>query len=390
MRKLILLLLCVPGSLAFPAFCFAQAGQNNIFQGSGSSAYLIQGSGFHNTSVVIDSNFWGTGITPPASSPSSTHWPNYNFTAPFGAISSTPIPSELTCSSDDELTKKGFEKPLSNPKLLTFDSCQNAFNAAAYWNQNTTNPGGAYDTMKWYITHCYQTANADDTWGTFGDSFDSVGQTAPGREAAFNFILYGLGLRSDDEWFCQGVPLLAIGYDSGPFGQTPDYRADRAIYKYLMNNPRCAYNYTNDSGEYGILLTTQWQIWTDTSAPGSTFDSSLPTLQDLGLDTLLAINAKAGVTFALPTPAIINSASITENPFENSTSVALSVGREAYVTIGVYNVLGVQVAGVGYAGVFEQGSRTIPLDMTNAPPGAYYVRISTAGSEVQTLKLTKE
>jgi hypothetical protein len=28
--------------------------------------------------------------------------------------------------------------------------------------------------------------------------------------------------------------------------------------------------------------------------------------------------------------------------------------------------------------------------MANAPPGAYYARISTAGGEVQTLKLTKE
>ncbi len=244
--------------------------------------------------------------------------------------------------------------------------------------------------MKWYITHCYKNANPGDAWGGLDQSFDSVVQTAAGRQNAFNFVLYGLGLRSDDPWFCYGVPLLGIEFNSGPFGQTPDYRADRAIDLYLMNNPRCANDYSGDSLDYAILLATQWQIWTDTSAPGSTMDSSVPTLQDLGLDTLLAINAKAGVTFALPTPAIINSASITENPFENSTSVALSVGREAYVTIGVYNVLGQQVPGAGFAGVFEQGSRVIPLDMTNAPPGAYYVRISTAGSEVQTLKLTKE
>jgi hypothetical protein len=370
-----------------PRSAWIEAGQNNIYQGSG-SPYLIQGISFSNTSVVIDSNYWGSGITPPGSSPSSTHWPNFNFTAPYGAISFTSIPSELTCSSDLDMVKKSNRiKPLST---LDADSCGDAFSAAYNWDQNTTNPGGAYDTMKWYITHCYQIANAGETWGTFGDSFDSVGQTAPGRQAAFNFILYALGLRSDDDWFCEGVPFLAIGYDSGPFGQTPNYRADRALYLYLMDNPRCAGNYINDSSEYGVLLATQYQIWTDSSAPGSSFDSSVPSLQDLGLDTLLAINAKAGVIFALPTPPIINSASVTENPFENSTSVALSIGREAYVTIGVYNVLGQQVPGAGYAGVFEQGSRTIPLDMTSAPSGAYYVRISTAGSEVQTLKLTKE
>ncbi len=157
-----------------------------------------------------------------------------------------------------------------------------------------------------------------------------------------------------------------------------------------MNNPRCAFDHRNDSIDYVDLLMAQENLWADTASAGEVFDTSIPTLHDLGLDTLLKINGQAGVTYALPTPSVINSASITENPFDNSTSIALSIGREAYITIAVYNILGQQIAGAGYAGVFEQGSRTIPLDMTNAPPGAYLVRISTANNETQTLKLTKE
>ncbi len=369
-----------------PRSAWTEAGQNNIYQGSG-SPYLIQGISFSNTSIVIDSNYWGSGITPPGSSPSSTHWPNFNFTAPFGAISFTSIPSELTCSSDLDMVKKSNGiKPLST---LDADSCGEALNAAYNWDQNTTNPGAAYDTMKWYITHCYKNAS-DETWDIFGDSFDSVGQTAAGRQDVFNFILYALSLRNDNDWFCAAVPYLAIEYDYGFQGQTPNYRADRAIYLYLMNNPRCAGNYTNDSEEYYSLLATQRQIWSDTSAPGSTMDSSVPTLHDLGLDTLLKINAQAGVTFALPTAAIINSASIVGNPFQNSTSVFLSIEREAYVTFQVFNILGEQVPGAGYAGTFEQGNATVPINMSNAPPGAYYLRISTANNETQTLKLTKK
>ena len=150
---------------------WTEAGQNDIYQGSGSTPVLIQGSGFSNTSVVIDSNFWGSGIIPPIPSPSPTNWPGFNFTAPFGSISSTPIPSELVCSSGLDFTKKGIGvKPLS---ALVADSCGNAINAAGYDEVNSVNYGPAYDTMKWYISHCYKNA-IDGTWGAFGQSLDSV------------------------------------------------------------------------------------------------------------------------------------------------------------------------------------------------------------------------
>ena len=268
------------------------------------------------------------------------------------------------------------------------DSCANAFNSVYLWEQNNENYGPAYDTMQWYIRHCYPDANAGQTWGAYNDSWGTVVQTQVGRDSIFSFVLYALGLRSDDVWFCNGVPSLEVKYTS-PSG-APDYRAYRALYQYLKENPRCAWNYQSDSVMYQGLLNAQWNEWADTSRPGSVFDSSLPTLQSLGLDTLLKINSQAGVTFSLPTPPIILSASLEGNPFDNSTSVYLSVGREAYITLQVFDLLGHQVAGAGYAGVFEQGTATVPINMTNAPPGAYYLRVSTANNETQTLKLTKE
>ncbi len=85
---------------------WTQAGQNNIYQGSGSPT-LIQGDSFTDSIVDIDTNYWGPSIVPPLSSPpTTTYWSNFNFTAPHGAISFTPIPSELSCSSEEELTKR--------------------------------------------------------------------------------------------------------------------------------------------------------------------------------------------------------------------------------------------------------------------------------------------
>ena len=267
------------------------------------------------------------------------------------------------------------------------DSCGNAFGAVFLWEQNLENFTQAYDTMQWYIRHCYANANASQTWSAYNGSWNTEVQTQAGSDSIFNFVLYGLSLRSDNDWFCYGVPLLEVKYNTNN-GQTPGYRADRAIYKFLMDNPRCAFNIRPDSISYVNLLTSQWNEWADTSQPGSVFDSSLPSMQSLGLDTLLSFAAVANYTVL--GPQIILIASITENPFLNSTSIALSIGREAYLNIGVYNILGQQIAGAGYAGTFEQGSSTIPINMANVPSGAYYVRISTANNEVQTLKLTKE
>src|ERR1035441_5174647 len=100
------------------------------------------------------------------------------------------------------------------------------------------NYGACYDTMKWYISHCYKNASGD-TWGGFGQSIDSVIRTPAGRDDIFNFVLHALTLRSDDGWFCSAVPYLAIKFNGGSRGQAEDYPSTRAIFQFLIQNKRC-------------------------------------------------------------------------------------------------------------------------------------------------------
>ena len=362
------------------------AGLNDIYQyTTGGYSGRIEGlySGAPaNPSVDIGNNYWGSGIDP-QSSPPPSFWPYFNFSASVSAVTIQSIPGDLECGSP--IIKMKGDKSLSSPSIDT-TSCGNAYEAAYVWDENTINPGAAYDTMKWYITHCYQIANAGETWGNFGDSFDSVGQSPAGRDSIFNFVLYGLGLRSDDEWFCDGVPLLGVKYDGS--GSDINYRDNRAILNFLMDNPRCAFNYRNDSIGYAGLLRGQWNLWADTSQPGEVFDSSLPTLQQLGLDTLLHFAADA--VYPITTSPIVLDARLLGNPTDADGLLWISIGREAYLHIDVYDLLGRPVQNAGYSGVFEQGTREIPLGMGNAPPGTYYVRIQTANNETKTLKLVKE
>ncbi len=89
-----------------------------------------------------------------------------------------------------------------------------------------------------------------------------------------------------------------------------------------------------------------------------TFDSTLPSLHDLGLDSLL-YDVASGVQPTAAGTQILLKARITTNPFPQSTSLALTVGREAWVKIGVYDLLGREIEGADYSGTFEPGSRTI-------------------------------
>jgi hypothetical protein len=299
--------------------------------------------------------------------------------------------STWTCGSGGDITSKPKgEKPMGIQDDT--DTCSVGFPLFVSGLISDFQYREGYDTMRyWYIPHCYPIAIAGETAGALsGTANPTVLTTMDSLLDYRSFIIHCLTLRNDDDWFCSFVANLVGTFRDSNNIKTGDYRDSRAVLQYLMDNPRCASGYSGDSTEYWQLLIGQYNIWKDTARGKAVFDSTVPTMQQLGLDSVLIINGEAGVTYAAPTPQIIMSASITENPFENSTSVALSIGREAYVTIGIYNILSVQLAGAGYEGVFEQGSRTIPLNMDNAPPGAYYVRISTANNEVRTLKLTKE
>jgi hypothetical protein len=364
MKTLIFFLLCLPGSSYFPAYGVAPT----------------------NTSIDISNNYWG-GLIPPSAPTWSYFW-NYNFTS--SSTSSLSYASGLGCSDDITMKQKGV-KPLSI--ATDTDTCSVAF--PDYIAQNNTNfqYSKDYDTMRyWYIPHCYPIAEASQTAGALSGSAQ-IGVVLTNFDSVLNcraFMIHCLTLRNDDEWFCAFLAAVAGTFVDSNDIYKPNYREERAIAQYLVNNPRCSDDATGNSFEYQELLMTQENFWADTAHAGEVFDTTIPTMQQLGLDSVLIINGQAGVTYAVPTSQIILSASVLDNPFQNSTSILVSIGREAYVTIAVYNVLGVQIAGTGYAGVFEQGSRTIPLDMTSAPSGAYYVRISTAYNETQTLKLTKE
>jgi photosystem II stability/assembly factor-like uncharacterized protein len=91
-----------------------------------------------------------------------------------------------------------------------------------------------------------------------------------------------------------------------------------------------------------------------------------------------------------PQPRSIQFMTLSPNPALDQASLFLTIDREAYVHIEVFDLLGHKLEGVGYEGVFEPGAHSTLLDLKSLRSGSYYVRITTANNEVRTIKLLKE
>ena len=358
------------------------AGLNNIYK-DGGATLLIEGDG-NTTSVDIGNNYWG-GHDP--QTPNTMYWNNFHYSASVAA-SSQSSSSGIVCS-DGFSTKKGNDLPTS---VLSMDTCEIASNAVALCQQWSSfgNFDVAYDTVHWAINHC---AHGLIPGNALGGVTSSAGHakalsTQVGRDSYKSWILDTvLQLRSDDEWFCDGVECLTPAFIVN--GQD-DIPADLAIFQFLIENPRCAQDSINLRGNYVNLRKNQIHAWQDTAKNNDLkyFDSTLPSFHLLGLDTLL--NFASVAHYSASGSQIIMDAHLLQNPFKIDASLSVSTAREAYLHIAVLDLLGRTVDHAGYDGVFEPGSRTVLLKMESLPSGTYYIRISTANNELRTLKMVKD
>ncbi len=343
----------------------ANSGQNSITANGGTSI-LIHGDG---ASALDASDTWFGSSTPSVV--------NFNFSGTLLTGPPTNVPN-LSCGSlNDIVDHKGVLRPLSNQ--VTDSSCEellgegNNLERDYYYTQ-------AYDSMCYYLTHCTTQADPQTAFGVFNDATADTITTPQGCAAVKAFLLSILPLRTDDAWFCYCVSGFGLTFNL----DTNQNREQLSLLKWLTDNPRCPMIHSEDSAGYVHERFIDYSLWLDTTHwPDTVYDSTL--LHHAANEGLRYgannLQPPEGVSPEAIGSQILLSASILENPFQNSTSILLSIGREAYVTIQVFDILGHQIEGAGYASVFEQGNVTIPINMTNAPPGAYLVRISTANNE---------
>jgi hypothetical protein len=397
-------------------FTWSEFGQNNLFlcvpgagtvpcQPTDDDAYILKGLTSSPVALGdIDFNFWGldgssTKIDPANGTGVDPHnWNAFQATQVNAFNISHNLPAntlagaasgDAFCTSD-VVAHSGGPKPLSMP--VEPDACTMSFNRghaflqAGQWRT-------AYDTIKDFITRCpfhFRVPFA------FGEMYAAVqnGADGPSPECWENFrswLLKALAWNRDKTYFCAIVEAIA-GTFSSPYDTTftqgsAATNKSLAVTQWLIENDPCHDDELRDL--YVNTRGSQRAGWFNEDTSVVKLDTTLPSMHDLGLDSVLMYAGMVGVHSERAPDPMLN-ALASPNPVGQGTLVSFSTKREAYVKIEVYDLLGNTIHGGDFGRVIEAGKHQIPIDTRAWVRGTYYARISSSTGESATVKLVKE
>jgi hypothetical protein len=264
------------------------------------------------------------------------------------------------------------------------NNCVSMFDLCNVWVNDDNNYDEAYDTLRKYLVMCPDTQSAMLGLVDLSECIGSAKQTQTdsGRLDLRNWLMSVRNISNLSGWYCQCVWMMGATYT--------DIRAGLAILKFLEQDSRCARNDSIYVHEFSSDRSAQFLEWTDTAKNDSIqyFDTTLPSLTMLGLDSLLIDETTNGVR--PNAPEIISFISASPNPVNNGTVITFGMNQEAYVKLDLFDVLGKLTSPVGFESVLPPGTHSVPLSLAGLPSGTYYARIITAYGEVQTVKMVKE
>ena len=100
---------------------------------------------------------------------------------------------------------------------------------------------------------------------------------------------------------------------------------------------------------------------------------------------LIVANSVGAIEVSIAKPGAFGLSSAYPNPFNPTTSVALSLPNDSYVSITVYNVIGQTVATLA-DGYMTADVYSFSWDASSVPSGAYFIR-AEAGNDVGVQKV---
>jgi len=157
----------------------------------------------------------------------------------------------------------------------------------------------------------------------------------------------------------------------------PSYTSLNVQYKYGINWGDAVNNGGGNDNEAGFAVNHELQM--------TKFMSSATTVDTFGVMKVSTLKDVTGVKELAEIPKGFELRQNYPNPFNPTTSIIYSIPKESFVTLKVYNVLGMEVATLVNE---KQQARTYKatLDASNLPTGIYFYKL-TAGDFVNTKKM---
>ena len=195
--------------------------------------------------------------------------------------------------------------------------------------------------------------------------------------------------RVDPEYFCICVENIA-----GTFVSSKDTteqlgwvatNKSLAVLKGLLDHTPCDTQMLRR--DYTQARKGQYETWLN----GTTIklDTTLPSMHDLGLDSILNLHFSGVGSQPTLYAGVLSSMAVSENPLRKTTLLRFDLDRAVYLKVDVLDELGRTVLGDESGHSYNPGRHELPLDLSGQASGAYYLRVSLGDGEVRTLKLIK-
>ncbi len=299
---------------------------------------------------------------------------------------------------------QALQKPsaaLSNPHTLSIEKDTVPICASlptlALGIYNAGQKQQAYDTSRYYIEHCFM---EDGSAGEF-DNTSNYNQNRSDNHARYSeyreWLKSVLYLNSPDpNWYCScaNAFLHSLNWIPGRAPSYTDYNAGLALLTFLIQENHCPgwlHDWQYDSAAMVLDRAIAYHDTLPADPKAHPMDTTLPSLEDLGLGILRGKPNGVVVNGATGTPRLaIGDLHASQNPFRKETEVWFEMESSVYLTIQVFDQLGMVRQGDGRGTVYSPGRHSFTVDGTHLAPGTYYARIASPTGDVRTVKLVKE
>jgi hypothetical protein len=238
-----------------------------------------------------------------------------------------------------------------------------------------------YDSTKHFIEKC---ALYIDSWRGFSNSTDAIDFLSVKDRSLWaeyrDWLKSVLYLNTiEPRYFCACVEEIRWTY----WG---NQNAFFAVDQWLINNTSC--DSATIRRDYVEGRRQQYEYWLQHGDTTKALDTILPSMHELGLDTLLARHFLLNTSDRVE--HILTSAIASPNPTKEGVVITFGLQKSSYVHIQLYDVLGTEVSSTHFEALFEVGNQAVPISLHDLPSGTYYARVITSPGDSRMVKLVKE
>ena len=306
----------------------------------------------------------------------------------------------LAVFTNGDVTAQGNPTPPCRARTLDLrasvqqsgSSCKMLYNEMSDYSPNSAWQM-EYDTGMAFVDQCPNDPNSYWGFHYMTEAVSELGNSDALRAKYLAWLKSVLYVNTTNpEYFCWDVEAIAgelpISHDTTPGTVSKMTNNTLSVIAWLMRNTTCDTPALWD--QYQVSRRSQRQDWlNDTNA--YPLDTTLPSMADLGLDTLLNehfqyVSGVAPDNFNQIVPTF----GVSENPFTKVTGLWFDLSQSTYLGIQVFDLEGRPVIGDGSGIVYSPGAHDIPIDLRDYPAGSYYLRVALGTGEVRTIKLIKD